>query len=54
MGQLLPDERWDIRFEFLDEDSRIITFAARGESSRTRLANLAHELAEIAPLEAFQ
>jgi len=54
MGKLLPDERWDIRFEFLDKDSRIITFAAHGESHQARLANLAHELAEIVALGASQ
>lgn len=48
LGVLLPDQRWDISFEFLDDDSRIITLAARGESPGTRLTRLAPELIEIA------
>lgn len=48
LGALLPENRWDISFEFLDDESRIITLAARGESHGTRFARLAPELIEIA------
>jgi tRNA threonylcarbamoyladenosine biosynthesis protein TsaE len=54
MGSLLPDKRWDIKFEFLDEDRRIITFAAHGESQEARLFQLAQQLTEITRLEAWQ
>jgi tRNA threonylcarbamoyladenosine biosynthesis protein TsaE len=52
MGMLLPETRWDIRFEFLDEDRRVITLHAHGESQEARLASLGRELTEIAHLEA--
>lgn len=48
LGALLPEKRWDISFDFLDDDSRVITFAARGESHGARLARIAPELIEIA------
>jgi tRNA threonylcarbamoyladenosine biosynthesis protein TsaE len=54
MGRLLPDKRWDLTFTFLDEDRRIITFAARGESRQARLANLVQEMTQITRLEACQ
>jgi tRNA threonylcarbamoyladenosine biosynthesis protein TsaE len=50
MGSLLPVKRWDIRFEFLDEDHRRITVAAHGESEQARFVNLARELTEITRL----
>ena len=45
MGELLPEKRWDIRFEFLDDDRRLITLTAHGEREHARLASLVHELA---------
>jgi tRNA threonylcarbamoyladenosine biosynthesis protein TsaE len=54
MGRLLPDKRWDIRFEFLDEDRRTITFAAQGERNEARLVQLAQQLTKITRLEAWQ
>ena len=54
MGALLPEARWDISFEFLDEDRRIITLAAHAQSQKARLANLAQELTEIALLAVHQ
>ena len=47
MGGLLPDKRWDITFEFLDDDRRSITLAAHGGREQARLARLAQELTEI-------
>jgi tRNA threonylcarbamoyladenosine biosynthesis protein TsaE len=52
MGELLPEKRWDVRFEFLDDDRRIITLAAHGESHRARLAGLYDRLKEIASMDA--
>ena len=54
MGGLLPPERWDIRLEFLDDERRIITLSAVGESRRARIDLLAQELIEIARIEACQ
>jgi tRNA threonylcarbamoyladenosine biosynthesis protein TsaE len=51
MCGLLPERRWDLEFEFVDEDRRTITLAARGESQEARLANLAQELTDITRLE---
>jgi len=51
MGSLLPDKRLDIKFEFLDEDRRTITFAAYGESQKARLVQLAQQLTEITRLK---
>jgi len=48
MGSLLPEERWDIKLEFRDEDSRIITIAACGESLTARFAHLAPQLTRLA------
>ncbi len=50
MGGLLPDKRWDITFEFLDDDRRSITLAAHGGREQARLARLARELTEITQL----
>ena len=50
MGGLLPDERWDITFEYVDDDRRSITLAAHGEREQARLAGLARELTEITQL----
>jgi len=47
LGRSLPENRWDIRFEFLDDDSRLITFAAQGESHEQRLTRLAPDLEAI-------
>jgi tRNA threonylcarbamoyladenosine biosynthesis protein TsaE len=47
MGGLLPDLRWDLTFELLDDDRRSITLAAHGEREQTRLTKLARELIEI-------
>lgn len=47
-GALLPEERWDIHFDFLDDDSRLITIAACGERVGVRLAQLAPALIRIA------
>jgi tRNA threonylcarbamoyladenosine biosynthesis protein TsaE len=47
MGRLLPENRWDITIEFLDEDRRVISLAAHGDSQETRLARLAPELSAI-------
>jgi tRNA threonylcarbamoyladenosine biosynthesis protein TsaE len=51
MGSLLPDHRWDVVLEFLDEDRRSIYFSARGESRATRLAQLSEQLVAIACLK---
>jgi tRNA threonylcarbamoyladenosine biosynthesis protein TsaE len=51
MGKLLPEKRWDVRFEFLDDDRRLITLHAHGESQRARLAGLFHQLREITRLD---
>jgi tRNA threonylcarbamoyladenosine biosynthesis protein TsaE len=48
MGGLLPEERWDIRFEILDEDSRLITLTTGGAGHRARFARLAPGLLEVA------
>jgi tRNA threonylcarbamoyladenosine biosynthesis protein TsaE len=48
LGAVLPEKRWDINFEFLGDDCRIITLAACGDHHRARLAGLAPELIEIA------
>jgi tRNA threonylcarbamoyladenosine biosynthesis protein TsaE len=53
MGTLLPGKRWDIRFEFLDDDRRTITFSAHGESHEARLVQLGQQLTEITRLEAW-
>lgn len=50
MGGVLPEERWDIKFEFLDEDNRVITLATGGSRHGARLARLAPELLEIVSL----
>jgi tRNA threonylcarbamoyladenosine biosynthesis protein TsaE len=50
MGGLLPEERWDIMFAFLDDDRRSISLAAHGESQQSRFADLARELTEISRL----
>jgi tRNA threonylcarbamoyladenosine biosynthesis protein TsaE len=52
MGKLLPEKRWDIEFEFLDENRRVITFTAHGGQEEARVGSLAQELAEIALVEA--
>ncbi len=41
MGELLPDKRWNIALEFVDDDRRRITFTARGEREQGRLASMA-------------
>jgi tRNA threonylcarbamoyladenosine biosynthesis protein TsaE len=48
LGAMLPETRWDINFEFLGDDCRIITFSACGDHHRVRLAGLAPDLIEIA------
>jgi tRNA threonylcarbamoyladenosine biosynthesis protein TsaE len=45
LGGFMPNKRWDIMLEFLDENSRTITFSAHGESMETRLLLLSGELA---------
>jgi tRNA threonylcarbamoyladenosine biosynthesis protein TsaE len=54
MANLLPDKRWDIKFEFLDDDRRTITFIAHGDSHEARLVELTRQLIEITRLEAWQ
>jgi tRNA threonylcarbamoyladenosine biosynthesis protein TsaE len=54
MGFLLPDKRWDIKFEFLNEDRRTITFAARGVNHEARLDQIVQQLTKITHLEAWQ
>jgi tRNA threonylcarbamoyladenosine biosynthesis protein TsaE len=48
LGSLLPDKRWDITFEFLDDNLRAITFSTQGESHGARLVELARQLTPIA------
>jgi tRNA threonylcarbamoyladenosine biosynthesis protein TsaE len=50
MGELLPAERWDIMFTFLDDERREITLSAHGAGMQARLTRLAPELIEITPL----
>jgi tRNA threonylcarbamoyladenosine biosynthesis protein TsaE len=52
MGGLLPEKRWDIEFEFLDEDCRVITFTAPDGEEEARVGSLAQDLAAITVLEA--
>lgn len=51
LGTLLPERRWDISFDFLDDDSRIITLATRSADHQARLERLAPELTAIAEAE---
>ncbi len=37
MGGLLPEKRWDISFEFLDDDHRLITLPPMAKASRQGL-----------------
>lgn len=46
ISELLPDERFDIRIEFLDENSRTITVEAHGEKQIVRLLEWASDLRE--------
>lgn len=52
MGGLLPQRRWDIEFEFLDEDRRTLTFTFPAGGNEAGFESLARELAEIALMEA--
>jgi tRNA threonylcarbamoyladenosine biosynthesis protein TsaE len=40
LGSMLPEDRWDVTFEWLGDESRALTLGARGGHQETRLAAL--------------